>query len=69
MMNFGLLILIIQICPVMYELVTLSIYFGNHLILLINTCVTIAHILLRLVCRFYTIVRTSIATLRLTTSS
>ena len=69
MMNLWLLILIIQICSMMYEFITLAIYFGNHLILLVDTSVPITHVLLGLICRFNTIVGTCIATMWLPTSS
>jgi len=68
-MNFWLLVLIVQIRSMMYEFVTLAIYFGNHLILLVDAGVAIANILLGLICRFNTIVRSGIATMGLTASS
>ena len=68
-MNFWLLVLIVQICPMMYEFVTLAIYFGNHLILLVDAGVAITYILLGLICRFNTIVRSGIAAMGLATSS
>jgi len=53
----------------MNKFITLTIYFGNHLILLVDASVPVAHILLRLIGGLDTIIRTCIATMWLTTSS
>lgn len=69
MMNLGFLILIIQICSVMHEFITLPVDFGYHLILLVHTRISITRIVLRLICRFYAIVWSCIAAMGLPTCS
>lgn len=52
----------------MHEFITLSIYFSNHLILLVYTSVTVGTIVLGLILRFNAVVRAGVASMRLPAS-